>query len=325
MKKNPLVSVIIPVKQINDYIRESIPKIIAQSYKNFEIIVLPDKESEDIFPKTRLVPTWPKTGPADKRDIGTKNAKGEILAFLDDDAYPAKNWLKNAVSHFPNNNNIAAVCGPGITPPDSSLLEKASGWVSASFLGGGPYTYRFLPQEKREVDDYPSMNLIIRKNDFETVGGFDSHFWPGEDTKFCLDLVNLGKKIIYDPFVLVYHHRRPLFRPHLKQNGSFGLHRGHFARILPQTSCRLGYLIPVMFTLGLVIGPFLILANSFFTYLYFEVIGLYVLLLIKEGIWVYSFEKNLHLSLLVMLGIFLTHLWYGLRFIQGFFTPKLTR
>ncbi len=324
MKKDILISIVIPVRKINDYIRESIPKILEQSYINFEIIILPDQETTEKFPKTRIISSWPQNGPADKRDKGASLAKGEILSFLDDDAYPDKNWLENAVDYF-SDNDIVAVCGPGVTPPSVSLLEKASGWISASTLGGGPYTYRFLPQAKRKVDDYPSMNLFVRKEDFEKIGGFDSNFWPGEDTKLCLDLVNLGKKIIYDPKILVYHHRRPLFKPHLKQNGGYGLHRGHFARILPQTSLRLAYLIPVIFTLGLLVGPFLILMNPFFAYLYLGAISVYILLLIKEGIWVYGFEKNLKLSSLVMLGIFLTHAWYGLRFIQGFFTPKLTK
>ena len=112
------------------------------------------------------------------------------------------------------------MCGPGVTPPNDSVFQKAGGWVSASFLGGGPAaSHRFFPRKKREVDDYPSMNFVVRKSDFRAVDGFNSRFWPGEDTKLCLDLTKkLGKKIIYDPEVLVYHHRRSLFVPHLKQN-----------------------------------------------------------------------------------------------------------
>lgn len=326
MSKLPTFSVIIPAKKINDYLtHETIPAILKQSHQDLEILILPDKKTSQEFPKAKIIPTWPKTGPAQKRDIGAQKSRGKILAFLDDDAYPSKNWLKNAVKYFQKKGNIAAVCGPGITPPQDNLWQKASGWVWSTWLGaGGAGVYRCVPQERREVDDFPTFNLLIRKDDFMGVGGFDSHFWPGEDTKICLDLIQkLGKKIIYDPRVLVYHHRRPLFLPHLQQVGRYGLHRGHFARILPETSARIGYLAPVAFTLGLTFGPLFVLAHPVFREIYFGAIFLYLLLLVKEGAGVYFKEKNARLALLVMVAIFLTHIWYGLRFIQGYFSRDL--
>ena len=254
--RTPKVSIIIPVKEINAYIREAVPKHLELDYPDFEILILPDHNSGESFSsQVRIIPTYPRTGPADKRDIGAQEADGEILAFIDDDAYPRSDWLKNAVKYF-DDEEVVAVCGPGVTPESDSVWQKASGWIQASRLGGGNCTYRFVPQRKRWVDDYPSMNFIVRKSDFEAVGGFDSHFWPGEDTKLCLDLTyKLGKKIIYDPEVLVYHHRRALFRPHLRQIGRYGLHRGHFARVLPRTSRRLSYFIPSLFTIFVLATP----------------------------------------------------------------------
>lgn len=324
--KSPFVSVIIPVKEINDYICEAVPKHLKLDYPNLEILILPDRASQDKFgSRVRIIPTYPETGPAGKRDIGVKEACGEILAFIDDDAYPRRDWLRNAVKHF-GDVRVAAVCGPGVTPPSDSIWLKASGWVQASRLGGGGYTYRFIPQKKRLVDDYPSMNFIVRKSDFEEVGGFDSHFWPGEDTKLCLDVTyTLKKKIIYDPEVLVYHHRRALFVPHLKQIGRYGLHRGYFARTLPQTSRRFSYLIPSLFALGLILGPLVILAARFLSLFYFLSLALYIVLLILTSFWVLYQSRDIRLALLVIPGIFLTHMWYGLRFIQGFFSKGLKR
>lgn len=326
MSRIPTFSVIIPVKRINNYIvKETIPSILKQACQDLEIIVLPDKKSSGKFSKTRIISTFPEIGPAQKRDVGAQKSRGKILAFLDDDAYPDENWLENAVKYFKNRNNVAAVCGPGVTPSHDNLWQKASGWVWSTWLGaGGAGVYRCLPQSVREVDDFPTFNLLVRKDDFLRVGGFSSRFWPGEDTQICLNLVKrLGKKIIYDPKILVYHHRRPLFLPHLKQIGSYGLHRGHFARIFPETSARLGYLAPVFFTLGLIIGFFLAIVSPFFLFIYLSAIFLYLTLLIKEAIFVYTKEKNIKVSLLVILGIFLTHIWYGLRFIQGYFSKSL--
>jgi len=330
-----LVSVIIPVKEINDYLRkETIPAILKQTYQGFEIIILPDKPSKEKFKKTKIIATFPKTGPADKRDIGVKNAKGEILAFLDDDSYPDKNWLKNAMGIFGIKRSIAAVCGPSLTPPHNNLYQKASGYVWSTWLGsGGAGTYRCAVKPRREVDDFPTVNLLVRKKDFEKVGGFSSHFWPGEDTKLCHDLVyKLGKKIIYDPKVLVYHHRREVFGPHLTQISRYAVHRGHFARVFPQTSLRLGYMMPTFFTLGLFGVPLLIFILEIFqlcflsiplliSYLFFFLVYLFFLLL--TGFQVFLKEKNLKLAILVIPSIFLTHLVYGVLFIKGFLTKAL--
>jgi len=331
------VSIIIPIKEINDYLcKETIPALLKQTYQNFEIIILPDKSSKEKFKKTKIIPSWPKTGPADKRDLGVKNAKGEILAFLDDDSYPEKTWLGDALRIFDESKEIAGVCGPTLTPSHNNLRQKASGYVWSTWLGsGGAGTYRGLVGCRREVDDYPSVNFLVRKKDFLTVGGFNSHFWPGEDTKLCYDLVyKLGKKIIYDPKVLVYHHRREVFGPHLKQISRYAIHRGHFARILPKTSLRLGYLIPSLFVLWLFGGPILIFLLEFFQLcflsiplylLYLLTIGFYLLFLLFTSFQVYLKEKNLKLALLVILSIFVTHTIYGFLFIRGLFSKKLER
>jgi len=326
--KKLLVSVIIPVKQMNDYLRrETLPAILQQTYRHFEVIILPDKITKENFAKTKMVPSWPKTGPADKRDLGAKKAKGEILAFLDDDSYPDKNWLQKAVSIFKERNEIVGVCGPNLTPPDDSLRQKASGYVWSTWLGsGGAGNYRCAVSPRREVDDYPTVNFLVKKKDFWAVGGFDSHFWPGEDTKLCLDLTKkLGKKIIYDPQVLVYHHRREVFRTHLKQISRYAIHRGHFARIFPETSFRIGYFLPTLFVLGLVTGALLAFLSPLLKMIYLFVLGIYALALLATGFQTYLKEKDLKLALLVIPSIFLTHLAYGALFIKGFFSKGLKR
>jgi len=335
-----LISIIIPVKKISDYLRkETIPALLSQSYQNFEIIILPDRPTKEKFPKTKVIATWPKIGPAEKRNLGAKAAKGEILAFIDDDAYPDKNWLKNAMSvinHRPLaiGHQVAAVCGPGVTPPNNSLLEQASGWMWASFLGsGGAGQYRCWPQKRREVDDFPTFNFLVKRKDFEKVGGFNVNFWPGEDTKLCYDLVyGLEKKIIYDPSVLVYHHRRKIFVPHLKQIGRYGLHRGFFVKILPKTSRRIRYFLPPLFTAGILLGLIVYLLFSILGFfwlaktvalIYLLVIGIYLLGLLLTAFWVIKRGGGLMAALLVMPTISLSHLWYGIMFLKGLLKKSL--
>lgn len=246
-------------------------------------------------------------------------AKGEIFAFIDDDAYPAKDWLKNAIRNFADP-IIAAVGGPAITAPDDNLRQKASGIIYSSFLGSGRNIYRYLPKDKREVDDYPSCNFLVRKSVMQELGGFKTNFWPGEDSKLCFDITqSLNKKIIYDPEVLVYHHRRPLFMPHLKQVANYALHRGYFVKRYPQTSFRISYFVPTLFLWVVITGGILSIFLAWLRIIYLWGISLYFLL-----VFIFSICKDLRLIPLVFFGIILTHLTYGFYFLKGLFSRKLS-
>ena len=316
MKK---VSIIIPVKEINDYIRQAMEHYAVLDYNDFEILIFPDQASDEQFANTRIIPSG-DVGPADKRDMALQYAKGEIFAFIDDDAYPREDWLKNAVRHF-DDPSVGAVGGPAVTASEDDIYQQASGKIYESFLCSGSYTYRYLPKAERETDDLPSVNLIVRRDVFEKIGGYDSNYYPGEDTKLCLDIIESGMKIIYSPDVLVYHHRRRVFRQHLKQATNYAKHRGYFAKALPKTSCKPAYFIPSLFVCGLVIGPVLSYFVPVLWYFYFSVILLYLILLVcsirKAGsvsVWILTF-----------FGIIATHIGYGLMFIRGLCSKELLR
>lgn len=321
-----LFSIIIPCPKISPGLeKETIPAILKQE-GILEIIIIPDKKTRKIFPKTKILPL--EGSPAQKRNHGLKKARGEVIAFIDDDAYPDKNWLKNIAQNFKKSPRIAGVAGPGLTPPHDPFLAKVSGWFWASPLGsGGAGQYRNWPQKKRLVDDYPTFNLAIKKAALNEIGGFSCQFWPGEDTKLCLDLVyQLGKKIIYDPAVIVFHHRRKIFFPHLRQLGRYGYHRGLFVKLFPKTSRRLGYFLPALFALGLLLGPltyFLlsslgptILAN-FFKNILLAGFGLYLLFLFINSLWVLVKSKNVAISLLLLIVVPASHIYYGFMFLFG--------
>lgn len=315
---SPTVSIIIPVKEINDHIRESMPHILALDYDEFEVVIFPDSGSGDAFPRTRIIPTGP-AGPAEKRDLALKYARGEVFAFLDDDAYPARDWLRKAVRHF-KQPNVAAVGGPAVTPRHDSVWQKASGSVFSSWLASGRYGYRYLPGGGlREVDDFPSVNLVILRSSFERAGGFDTAYWPGEDTKLCHDLTRkLGERIVYDPEALVFHHRRPLFTGHLRQVGRYAFHRGLFARALPDTSLRPQYFVPSLFVLWLAAGAPLSIVSSSMGALYTLLLSVYFLLVSSESVRIGLKERDFRVGALSAPGIMLTHLVYGLRFMHGF-------
>ncbi len=317
------VSVIIPILELSYYLlHENLPELAKQSYKNYEILVLPNEHTQydltllKTYKKLRIVPTGKITRPAEKRDIGVKEAKGEIIAFLDDDAYPDQDWLANAIKIF-KKNKVQAVCGPGILPRETNIWEKIFDQVLKTWIGTGGYSYRFRKQSKRFVTDYPSMNFLILKKTFLKLGGFNSDYWPGEDSKLCNDLIEKEKGfILYSPEVVVFHHRRNNLKGYLKQHGSYGFHRGAFFAHGDKNSRNLSYVIPTMFVLYLLaLLIYVIIVKRVDTFflplLIYALFELY--LLIKS----FFNTKSVMLSFGSVLVIFLTHTVYGLMFIKG--------
>jgi len=313
----------IPVKEINDYIRQAIPEILQIERDDFEILVYPDETTRDVWPKTRQIASGP-VGPAKKRNLAIRDARGEILIFIDDDSYPKDNFLDVLEADF-QHQNIIAVGGPAVTPKESKFWQRVSGATFLSNLSGG-FPERYRPFGKKMlVADWPTVNLSIRKRAFEELGGFGGEYWPGEDTKLGYDLLTKKNvRILYDPDLIVYHHRREGLIKHVKQISAYGLHRGYFAKKYSETSLGWRYFMPSALVLFIIFGG----AASYFskTILYFYIFGwsVYFVALLNAFYDIYKHEKNILVTLAASYYIFLTHIFYGIRFLQGLlFTREL--
>ena len=321
--KSRSFSIIIPVKSINDYVRETVGYIQNLDYEFWDVFILPNnaEHSEWNDPRIKVVPTG-RISPGRKRDKGATLSCSDILVFLDDDSYPEPNLLKVANQQF-SQNEIIAIGGPAVTPRTNSFWQKVSGAVFLSRFSGG-FPERYLPMGKtKNVDDWPSVNLMIRNKDFQEIGGFDSDFWPGEDTLLCLKIVeNLNVRIRYVPNLIVWHHRRAGLFAHLKQVGAYGLHRGYLARKNPKNSLKVSYFIPSLFlfftilTISTHFKP-----NDLNTVIYFGW-ACYGMAVIKAMADIQKIE-GVRVALATSVFIVATHLWYGTRFIQGIFSSSL--
>ncbi|MFA5175674.1 MAG: glycosyltransferase [Candidatus Nanoarchaeia archaeon] len=300
-------SIIIPVRKIGEYVHEAIPHFNNQTYKNFEIIVISEADENVKFPKTKIIKVG-QVPPAEKRNTGVINAKGEILAFIDDDAYPEKDWLEKALKDF-EDKNIVAVGGPSLVPKNATFFQRVSNKVyelSATKTGD-----RYGKGKRKEIDDWPTCNFFVRKKDFDEVKGFDSKYWGGEDTQVCYSLLKQGK-MIYDPELLIYHHPRKSLKQHLKQTFFWGMWRGFFMRIHKE-SRQLLFFIPALFVLGLFFGLIFSLFSKLIMYAYLVCLCLYGLFLLTIGIK----TKSIKLFFPVMFLTFLTQISYALGFLKG--------
>ena len=375
LARDPMVSIVIACPGDSWMLRECLAAIAAQTYRNFEVIVLPDGELAEhssaiktgqpaapagqpapsrfdgrtalgqnnqapavsdisapsrfdgrtVFGQTTttIIPTG-KVRPAEKRNIGINAAKGDLVAFIDDDAYPDAHWLEYAVKYF-GDESIGAVGGPGVTPPGDGFLARAGGRVYDSLLVSGNYRYRYKAGGvRRDVDDYPSCNLIVRTGILKAIGGYRTDFWPGEDTLLCKDIIDSGKRIVYDPWVVVFHHRRALFGPHLRQLGRYAFHRGYFVKRYPSNSLHLSYFVPSAFVAYLLLwlpvscisvhGAFAECAQMLFLAV---PLSLYAALVVAT-----SFAANPLMWAMTAAGIVASHVCYGVRFVQGLFARR---
>ena len=89
----PLISVIIPTYQRRNKLKSTLQSILTQTYSNYEVLIMDDgstdgtKEMVNLFNDPRIFYNWQKNtgGPANPRNNGIKIAKGDWIAFLDDD------------------------------------------------------------------------------------------------------------------------------------------------------------------------------------------------------------------------------------------------
>lgn len=322
----PIVSVIIPLLEINDYIRyENLPAHKKLNPKNFEVIILPNELPDDDkkllkkYPWLRIIPTHNITRPAQKRDFGARKSHGKILAFIDDDAFPTKNWLHEALPLF-DKKNADVICGPGILPPHVSKWEHVFDEILKTWVGNADLTMRVTPKKERYVDDYPSMNFLMKKNVFLKLGGFNSDYWPGEDSKLCEDLVySLHGNIFYSPKVVVYHHRRNSLIPYLKQHGQYGFHRGAFFAHGDKNSRHIYYLAPagLIFYVILLLILLLLFHGSLLVWLFSIPLAVYGFLLLTLFISSFKNTHNLQITFLSVIVLLLMHMVYGVQFIKG--------
>lgn len=306
------VSVIVPVARLNAYVRECIEHLARQTYRNFDVYVVTDEPEtlDGVTLPVTLLATGPVT-PNEKRNAAAGASDADIVALIDDDAYPTPEWLATAMRHF-TDPQVVAAGGPAVTPLEDGPLQQAGGAVFASPLVTAAYTYRYVPGRRRDVEELPACNLLVRRDAFVRYAPDCSDAWPGEDSLLCALLVAGGARIIYDPDARVFHHRRSLFGGHVRQVWRYAVFRGSSFR--RSGVLRAAYAVPTAFVIAnLAFIPALTSARLRVPALLAAAV--YVACVLFEAVR----ARRTHRAnpALVALGIYLTHLTYGTGFAAG--------
>lgn len=239
----PFISIVIPTTGNVKFIKGLVESVNKLDYpkEKYELILIGDKKTELLEVNTDRakkygINTTLKYEPyaaGKKRNIGVDLAKGEIIAFTDDDTILKEDWLNNAVKHLNENTDYVGVGGPNFTPREGLPFAKAVGRIFGSkFLFSFRYTIGHA--KPKEIEHNPTCNYILKKNVFKTVQFHDT-LWPGEDAEFDIRLIKNGFKILYAPDVVVWHHRRSRPLPFLKQMFNYGKTRAQVTRMHPDS------------------------------------------------------------------------------------------
>lgn len=255
--------------------------------------------------------------PSLNRNRGIKKAKGEILAFVDDDCFVDTHWLKNA-ERFIEEHKVDALGGPQLTPPTDNLLSKASGHVLSSFFG----SYKMSKRYKRGEEDLnadelslTSANLFVKREVFSEIAPFNSQLYPNEETELISRMRENHYKITYSPEVVVYHKRRPTFSAFFKQCMGYGAGRGR-QNIIKGKHLRIFILIPIGFLLYLISLPFLANINP----LSLSLLAIYGILNSSFSTLISIRNRDLRLLPLLSLLFFIVHLAYPLGIVKEYIT-----
>jgi len=214
----PRISVVVCSYNGARTIRDCFAGLRNLQYPNYEVIVVNDGSKDRTACITgeygfRLINTE-NCGLSSARNTGAQAATGEIVAYIDDDAYPDPHWLTYLASTFMTT-SYAAVGGPNIAPPGDGAIAEC-----VAHAPGGPV---HVLLNDRNAEHIPGCNMAFRKSALMEIGGFDPRFRAaGDDVDVCWRILEQGWKIGFNPAAMVWHHRRNSLRAYWKQQKGYG-------------------------------------------------------------------------------------------------------
>ncbi len=194
--------------------------------------------------------------PSMQRNQAARQAKGQIIYFLDDDSMPVKGALQRLESHF-RNPGVVATGGPSLTPKTDSLLQRAFGAVLSSFLGAGGVRNRYRASGAlRQTTERELIlcNLAVRRQAFIDNGGFDERLYPNEENELLDRLAKKGGILLHDPELAVERSQRSTIPAFVKQMYRYGRGRAEQTRIAGMQGVM--PFVPLLFLCYLFIVPF---------------------------------------------------------------------
>lgn len=310
------VSVIIPNRE-NEKIDKPVSKILANDF---------DKDNIEIFQITGNNPTA-------QRNICIKEAKGEIIYFIDNDSEVDINNIKYALALFEKNENTAVVGGPALHIITNKEEEDINLCLS-SFFAVGPLAERYSQKTKKPHHGtdkkFILCNLFIRKSVLEEMNYFNEKLYPNEENELIDRISSKGYELIYHPEIVVCRPPRNNVKEYIRMLINYGRGRCEQMKIcfMPKNII---FIMPALFSMYIITYiPLLcifsrvsnVLSMFYGGAIFFYIIPTYA----ASFLTIFNRKKNKLRSFFIMPAMFFfTHFFYGLGFIYGFIRPFIKK
>ncbi len=222
--KLPTISVILPARNRPDETRRCIESLLALDYPadHVEVLLVDDASDPPLAPALEGLPVQvirldKNVGQSKARNIAATLAKGDLLAFIDNDCLAEPGWLRTLVPYL-DEIRTGLVGGKVLAAPASGAVaafESVRSPLDMGDKGGeiGP---------GRRVAYLPTCNLLVRRDVFEQAGGFDEGMFVGEDVDFIWRALQMGSRAFYAPEGRVIHRHRVRLLPLLRRRADYG-------------------------------------------------------------------------------------------------------
>ncbi|MEZ2414047.1 glycosyltransferase family 2 protein [Muriicola sp. E247] len=318
----PFFSLIIPVYNRPEEIKELLQSLDKQTYdQKYEIVIVEDgsqDRSEEIvhsfLGKLNIQYYYKEnSGPGDSRNYGMKKAKGNYFIILDSDCLLPPEYL-SVINSSLKQDYVDFFGGPDTAHPDFTPTQKAINYAMTSILTTGG-----IRGNKKAAGKFQprSFNMGISREAFEKSGGF-GQIHPGEDPDLTIRLWKLGFQSKLIPEARVYHKRRIDFNKFYLQVRKFGMvrpilnswHRG---------TARFTYWLPTFFSLGMLLALGLaVLGYYWFLYLY-----LFYFAVILIDSWYRN--RSVSIAILSIFAVCIQFIAYGVGFFKSTFLLTFSR
>lgn len=314
------ITIIIPTINYSDYLLQCVSKIKKISNLIKIIIISDEKINNKSLLKYKFVKfIYPqkKFTISKKRNIAIEHVKTKFIGFIDSDAYPHKDWIKNGIKLLNKDKNIYLIGGPNISPPNQNFFKKLVSDAQKSFLITGKWAFQKRLSESRYTKNLYSCNMITKKKYFKLAKGMNEKLAAGEDYDFCQRIIKLKKKVFFNKNSIVFHHDRSIKNffiqkiirgytvvDQIKKNSTvFKYNIGEF--LFYQLIPLYFFIFNIFFLIYVVFGTI----NFFISNLIILIYSLYLILLLFSS--KYS-DKNFFKFSLVLFLIYIGNLLIGL-------------
>ena len=308
------ISIVVAIFNRKDELFELLNSLIAQTDKDFEVIIVDDGSFVDLLPTVETFKEMlniqyfkkANSGPGLSRNYGANRAKNDWLVFVDSDVIVEKDYIENIKKNL-EKTYCAAFGGADKAHKGFNILQKAISYSMTSvFTTGG------IRGNKKAVTKFQprSFNMGVNKEIFLKIGGF-SEMRIGEDPDLSMNIWENGYQTAFFDNIGVYHKRRTDLGKFSKQVYQFGcarpiLNQRHPNYVKPT------FWFPTLFLLGYVAGilEYFLLQKGFVLACY----GFYTLVIFLHALYL---TKNIAIAAQAIITTYIQMFSYGYGFLES--------